>query len=330
VRPGLSGLVIVLLLAVAPLAGEAQVGKMPRVGLVLPGSPSPEYDRRLEAFRQGLREFGFTDKQNIVLEYRWAHGKFDPIPDLVADLLSLPVDVLVTDGQRTAHAAKNATSTVPIVLAVVGDVLQTGLVASLARPGGNLTGMTIMTPELGAKRLALLKQLVPKAARVAVLKNPNNPSHQVYWQELQVAASKLRVKLQSVEVQSPADLERGLSTVGSGGVAVDALFVLEDPILIPARQKEIVDFATRHRLPTVSGLRSLVDAGGLMSFGASFPEMFRSAATFVVKILRGAKPSELPVEQPSKLEFVINLKTAKALGLTVPPSILLLADQVIE
>ena len=157
VRHGLSGLVIGLLLAVAPVAGEAQVGKMPRVGLVLPGSPSPEYDRRLEAFRQGLREFGFTDKQNIVLEYRWAHGKFDPIPDLVADLLSLPVDVLVTDGQRSAHAAKDATSTVPIVLAVVGDVLQTGLVASLARPGGNLTGMTIMTPELGAKRLALLK-----------------------------------------------------------------------------------------------------------------------------------------------------------------------------
>ena len=329
-RVGLSGLIIVFLLAVAPLASEAQAGRLPRVGLVLPGSPSPEYDRRLEAFREGLRGFGFSDKQNIVLEYRWAHGSFDPIPGLVADLLSLPVDVLVVDGQRTAHAAKNATATVPIVLALVGDVLQTGLVASLARPGGNITGMTIMTPELGAKRLALLKQLIPKADRIAVLKIPSTPVHRVYWQELQVAAAKLRVKLLGIDVSEAADLQRALSTIGPGGAAADALFILEDPVLIPARQKEIVDFAARHHLPTVTGLRSFVDAGGLMSFGASFPEMFRSAATFVVKILKGAKASELPVEQPSKFEFVINLKTAKALKLTVPPSILLLADQVIE
>src|SRR5215470_17862477 len=187
-----------------------------------------------------------------------------------------------------------------------------------------------MTPELGAKRLALLKQLIPKAARIAVLKNPKNPVHQVYWQELQVAAAKLRVKLQGIDVSEAADVERALSTIGPSRAAADALFILEDPILIPAHQKEIVDFAARHRLPTITGLRSFVDAGGLMSFGASFSEMFRKAATFVVKILRGAKASELPVEQPSKFEFVINLTTAKALKLTVPPSILLLADQVIE
>jgi len=330
VRRRLTGLLVVLLLSATPLAGEAQVAKTPRIGLLLPGSPSPEYERRLDAFRQGLREFGYIDKQNILLEYRWAHAKFDPIPGLIAELLSLPVDVLVIDGQRTAHAAKNATSTIPIVLALAGDVLQTGLVASLGRPGGNITGMTLMTTELGAKRLALLKEAVPKAARVAVLRNANNPSHHVYWQELQVAAPKLRVKLQSVEVRGAVDLERALATIGSGRSKIDGLLIFEDPVLLPALQTEIVEFAAKHRLPTITGLRSFVDAGGLMSFGASFPEMFRSAATFVVKILRGAKPSELPVEQPSKLELIINLKTAKAFGLTVPASMLLRADQVIE
>ena len=325
----LTGLLVVLLLSATPLVGEAQVAKTPRIGLLLPGSPSPEYERRLDAFRQGLREFGYIDKQNILLEYRWAHARFDPIPDLIAELLRLPVDVLVIDGQRTAHAAKNATSTIPIVLALAGDVLQTGLVANLGRPGGNITGMTLMTTELGAKRLALLKEVVPKAARVAVLRNANNPSHHVYWQELQAAAPKLRVKLQSVEVREAIDLERAFATTGSGS-KIDGLLIFEDPVLLPALQTEIVEFAAKHRLPTITGLRSFVDAGGLMSLGASFPEMFRSAATFVVKILRGAKPSELPVEQPSKLELIINLKTAKALGLAVPPSMLLRADQVIE
>jgi putative ABC transport system substrate-binding protein len=320
--------IMALLCFAAPLAGEAQVGKVPRIGVLLPGSPEPEYDRRLDAFRQGLREGGYIEGQNILVEYRWADTKFDRFPALVAELISLKVDVLVIDSTPAAHAAKNATSTIPIVLTVVGDLVGTGLVGSLARPGGNIMGMTLMTPELSAKRLELFKEVVPKAARVAVLLNPANRAHTLLWREAQGAAPRLRVELQAVEVRRSADVERAFSTVASW--RADALFVFDDPVLLPAHQAEIVGFAARHRLPTIAGLRSLVDAGGLMSFGASFPEMFRNAAAFVVKILRGVKPSELPVEQPTKFELVINLKTAKTLGLTIPPALLLRADQIVE
>jgi putative tryptophan/tyrosine transport system substrate-binding protein len=324
----LASLVVVLLFLAAPLATEAQVGRVPRVGVILPGSPEPEYERRLDAFRQALRELGYVDKQNIVLEYRWAHARYDSFPGLIAELLGLKVDVLVVDGHAAAQAAKSATSTTPIVMAIAGDPVGTGLVGSLARPGGNVTGMTLMTPELSAKRLALLKEVVPKAARVAVLRNPDNAVSQFHWRELQATAPKLGLSLQPAEVRRAADIERALATVAAG--RVDALFVIEDPVMLPALQANIVEFAARHRLATVTGLRSLVDAGGLMSFGASFPEMFRSAATFVVKILRGARPSDLPVEQPSKFELIISVKTAKALGLMIPPSLLGRADQVIE
>lgn len=319
---------MVLLFLAAPLATEAQVGRVPRVGVILPGSPEPEYERRLDAFRQALRELGYVEKQNIVLEYRWAHARYDAFPGLIAELLGLKVDVLVVDGHAAAQAAKSATSTTPIVMAIAGDPVGTGLVGSLARPGGNVTGMTLMTPELSAKRLALLKEVVPKAARVAVLRNPDNAVSQFHWRELQATAPKLGLSLEPAEVRRAADIERALATVAAG--RVDALFVIEDPVMLPALQANIVEFAARHRLATVTGLRSLVDAGGLMSFGASFPEMFRSAATFVVKILRGARPSDLPVEQPSKFELIISVKTAKALGLMIPPSLLVRADQVIE
>jgi putative tryptophan/tyrosine transport system substrate-binding protein len=321
--------IVVLLVFAVSLATAAQVGKAPRIGVLLPGSPGPEYERRLDAFRQGLRELGYIDTQNILLEYRWAHAQYEHMDDLVAELLRLQVDVLVIDSTRAGLAAKRATSTLPIVLAVAADPVGTGLVESLARPGGNITGLSTMYPELSAKRLQLLKDMVPTAARVAVLWNPDTPPSQLQWRELEVAAPRLDVQLQAVEVRRATDLEHACATVA--GWRADALLVIDDPTLVPARQTEIVDCAARHRLPTMTGgLRSVVDEGGLMSYGASFPDMFRRAATFVVKILKGAKPSDLPVEQPTKFDLVINLKTAKALGITIPPHLLALADEVIQ
>ena len=304
------------------------VGRGARIGVLLPGSPEPEYERRLEAFRAALRERGYTEGTNLAFEYRWAHAIADRMPALATELISAKVDVLVIDGVAAGLAAKEATATIPIVMAVAGDPVRTGLITSLAKPGGNITGLTLMTPELSAKRLEVLREVVPKASRVAVLLNPSNRTHPVYWQEAQAAASRLRITLQAMEVQRPADLEPALSAVSAW--RADVLFVFEDPVLLPARQTELVAFATKHRLPTISGLRSLVDAGGLVSFGASFPALYRQAATLVVKILQGAKPADLPVEQPTKFELVINLKTARALGLTIPPAVLARADEVIQ
>ena len=323
------GLILILGLLTAPPAANAQQwGKIPRIGVLLPGSPTPEYERRLDAFRQGLRELGYIDTQNILLEYRWAYAQCERMADLVAELLRLKVDVLVIDSVCAGLAAKRATSTLPIVLATAGDPVGTGLVESLARPGGNITGMSLMHAELGAKRLEMVKDMVPTAARVAVLLNPDNPNAQLQWRGLDVAAPRLDVQLQAVEVHRATDLEHACATVA--GWRADALLVIDDPTLVPEHQSEIVDCAARHRLPTMTGIRSLVDAGGLMSYGASFPDMFRRAATFVVKILGGAKPSDLPVEQPTKFDLVINLKAAKALGLTIPPSVLRRADRVID
>ena len=312
---------------VAARAAEAQTPGMPRIGIVLPGSLDAEYERRLDSFRQGLREFGYIDKQNVVLEYRWAQAEYDNVPDLVFELLALKIDVLVVDGQRAGQVAKSATRTVPIVLAVAGDPVGTGLVASLARPGGNITGMTLMAPELSGKRLALLREVMAKATRVAVVMNPDNASSRLYWREAQRAAPKLGMKLEVVEVRRAADLERAFARVAAWHV--DGVFVIEEPILRSA-QSDIAGLAVKQRLPTMTGLRSFADAGALLSFGPSFPDMFRRAAGFVVKILRGAKPADLPIEQPSKFELVVNLKTATALGLTIPPSLLLRADHVIE
>jgi putative tryptophan/tyrosine transport system substrate-binding protein len=323
------GLLLILSLLTAPPAANAQQqGKVPRIGVLLPGSPEPEYERRLDAFRQGLRELGYIDTQNIRLEYRWAHAHYEHLADLVAELLRLQVDVLVIDSNRAGFAAKRATSTLPIVLALSADPVGSGLVESLARPGGNITGMSTMHPELGAKRLELLKDMVPTAVRVAVLWNPDTPPAHLQWRNLQEAAPRLHVQLQAVEVRRATDLEPACATVA--GWRADALLVIDDPTLTPAHQTEIVDCAARHRLPTMTGIRSLVAAGGLMSYGASFPDLYRRAATFVVKILQGAKPSDLPVEQPTKFELVLNLKTAQALGLTIPPNLLILADEVIR
>jgi putative ABC transport system substrate-binding protein len=312
-----------------PLGVQAQQAeKVPRVGVLLPGSREPEYERRLDLFRQGLRDGGYVEKQNVVVDYRWAEAKPDPIPDLMAELIGLKVDVLVVDGTQTAVAAKQATQTIPIVLAIVSDPVASGLVRTLAQPGGNITGMSLMTPELDAKRLELITEAVPKARRIAVLSNPDHPAHALRAREVQVAARRLHLELQTAELRRATDFDRAFRAIAAG--RPDVLFVFEDPLFIPAHQTEIVEFAARHQLPTMTGLKSLVEAGGLMSFGASFPEMFRDAAAFVVKILKGAKPADLPVEQPTKFELVVNLKTAKVLGLTIPPSLLLRADQVIQ
>ena len=316
-------------LLATPLGVQAQqAAKVPRVGVLLPGSREPEYERRLDLFRQGLRDGGYVEGQDVIVDYRWAEAKLDRIPDLLAELIALKVDALVVDGTPAAVAAKKATQTIPIVLAIVSDPVASGLVRTLARPGGNITGMSLMTPELEAKRLELIKEAVPKARRTAVLLNPDNPSHALRAREVQVAAPRLHLELQTAELRRATDFERAFRTIAAG--RPDALLVFEDPLFIPAHQTEIVEFAARHRLPTMTGLKSLVEAGGLMSFGASFAEMFRDAAAFVVKILKGAKPADLPVEQPNKFELVINLKTAKAIGLTIPPSLLLRTDEVIQ
>jgi putative ABC transport system substrate-binding protein len=327
--PALTCLIcVVLLWLVMPLTATAQGGKVPRIGVLLPGSREPEYERRLDLFRQGLREGGYVEGQNVLVEYRWAEAKRDRIPALLAELINLKVDVLVVDSTPAAVAAKKATPTIPIVLAIVSDPVASGLVRTLARPGGNITGMSLMTPELDAKRLELIKEVASRARRIAVLLNPGNSSHALRTREVQIASSSLHLELQTVEVRSPTDFERAFRTIAAG--RPDVLFVFEDPLFIPAHQTEIVEFAVRHRLPTVTGLKSFVEVGGLMSFGPSFSEMFRDAAAFVVKILKGAKPSDLPLQQPNKFELVVNVKTAKALGLTIPPSLLLRADQIIE
>ena len=310
----------------APLAAEAQ-GKVPLVGFLDPHSPSvaaPYHD----AFRQGLREHGYVDGQNIKIEYRWAEGKDEQLPDLAAELVRLQVNVMVTGGPQATRAATGATRGIPIVMVAVGaNPIKMRLVASLARPGGNVTGSTLLSPELSAKRLQLLKELVPKLARVAVLWNSANPAKHQDWEETQVAARALGVIVQSVEVQRPEQFEPADAAITRD--RPDALVVLDDSLMFRHR-KRIAEFAAKNRLPTVCASKEYADAGSLMSYSSNLLDDFRRAATYVDKILKGAKPADLPVEQPTKFELVINMKTAKALGLTIPQTLLLRADQLIE
>jgi putative tryptophan/tyrosine transport system substrate-binding protein len=307
----------------APLAVQAQQsGKVARIGRLEQSSSG-----RDEAFRQGLRELGYVEGQNIVIEYRYAEGRAERLPDLAAELVAREVDIIVAGGTPPPLAAKHATSTIPIVMASAGDPVRTGLVASLARPGGNVTGLSTFTPELAAKRLQLLKEVVPKVPRVAILWNAANPFTLANMRETEAAARTLRVQAQSLEVRGPDDFDNALPAAISGQAG--ALIVVDDPLTC-SQQKRIADFAARNRLPAIYGFKECAGAGGLMSFGASLSDLYRCAAIFVDKILKGAKPGDLPVEQPSKFELVINLKTAKALGLTIPPSLLLRADQVID
>jgi putative ABC transport system substrate-binding protein len=320
--------VLILLLALAvlvvPLATEAQeVGKVARIGM-LNGSSPP--DRFVEAFKQGLRELGYVEGRNISIEYRWAEGRNERLPGLAADLVRLKVDVIVASSQA-AVAAKQATTVIPIVMPIITDPVRLGLVASLARPGGNATGFATQNDELPGKWMELVKETLPKVSRVAVLFHPTYDGG-VQLKASEAAARSLGVRLQALKVERPDDFVTALAEVQKN--RAEALIVSSSPLFY-AHRTRLVEFAAKHRLPTIYHQSEfVVGSGGLMSYGPDFHDLFRRSATYVDKILRGAKPGDLPVQQPTKFELVINLKTAKALGLTIPQLLLLRADRVIE
>ena len=319
---------VALGVAALPLSVIAQqTPRTPRVGWLSPGSEASDASF-LAAFRDGLRELGWFVGQNLAMESRWAQGQFERLPDLAADLVRLKVDVIVASVTQASLAAKRATTTTPIVMVGVGDPLGSGLVASLSRPGSNITGPSSMLAEASAKQLALLKESVPSASAIAVLWNPANPVWQAAaLKQTEGAARALGLRLQLLEARGPDDLEGAFATMAREHAG--ALFVPADIIFV-RHAKQMADLAARHRLPAMFGFREHVEAGGLMSYAASFDVMFRRAAAFVDKILKGARPADLPVEQPTKFELVINLRTAKALGVTIPQSVLQLADDVIR
>jgi putative ABC transport system substrate-binding protein len=320
---------VVALLAIgaAPFATHAQqAAKIPRIGLLSPFSPSATAVWH-QAFRLGLRDLGWVEGKNISIEYRYAEGRNDRLPDLAADLVRLKVDIIFVDSTSPALAARKATRAIPIVMASGGDTVASGLVESLARPGGNITGLDQMSPELGGKRLELLKEIVPQLSRVAVLWNPQNQASTLNWKELQLPARQLGVQLHSLEVRSPGDFDKAFEDVTRAHAG--AIAIMPDPVFV-TNLKRIADLAARSRLPSIFHLREFTDSGGLVAYGPDRSDMFRRAATYVDKILKGAKPGELPIEQPTKFELVINLKTAKALGITMPPSLLARADEVIQ
>ena len=326
----LSGLILALgLLAAPPAAAAAQPPeKVPRVGYLHPSSASdPARQRRFEAFRKGLRELGYVEGQNIAIESRWAEDKYDRLPALAADLVRVKVDVIVGVGEQAIRAAQQATRTIPIVIAAVTDPVATGLVASLARPGGNITGLSMMGPELVGKQLELLKEVVPKISRVALLWNPSNPAGAPQLREAEVAARALRVRLQRLEARGSQEIDGAFAAMAKERAG--ALMVLVDAILVGQRT-QIAELAARRRLPAVYGMREHAEAGGLMVYGANPLDLERRAATYVDKILKGRKPADLPVEQPTRFELVINMKTAKALRLTIPQTVLIRADHLIE
>jgi putative ABC transport system substrate-binding protein len=316
-------------LLAAPLAAEAQQsGKVYRIGFLAPGSSSDLRIRRFfEAFRNSLGELGYVEGKNITIESRWAAGKYNRLAGLAAELVRLKMDVIVTNAVPAIRAAKEATSTIPIVMASVVDPVATGLVASLARPGGNITGLSVMTPELVGKQLEMLKEVVPKASRVAVLWNPANLGNAPQLKAAEVAARTLGVRLQPLEARGPSEIDSAFAAMTKEGAG--AVVVLVDVMFVDQRTR-IANLAATHRLPAVYGTPEPVEAGGLMAYGPSFLYNYRRAAVYVDKILKGAQPADLPIEQPMKFELVINLKTAKALGLTIPQSLLQRADEIIQ
>jgi putative ABC transport system substrate-binding protein len=323
----LAGIGIVLALLLPSLGAEAQQrAKTARIGfLSISAGPNPNMD-----VLPGLRELGWVEGRNLFVERRWAAGQEDQLPAMAADLVNLKMDVIVTLSTPAAMAAKQATNTIPIVITFVADPLGSGLVASLARPGGNITGVTTIAPELVAKRLELLKQVVPDAGRIAVLWDPiglTERTRRNMREETEAAGRALGVNLQFFEVRRPEDFERVFAAMVDARIG--ALLVSPTPMLFEAR-KGIVTHAAKNRLPTVYAWREAVEAAGLVSYATNFPEMYRRAAIYVDKILKGAKPGDLPIEQPTRFELVINLKTAKALGLSIPDSLLQRADEVIR
>jgi len=319
-------LVALILLALCTPAEAQQSKKIPRIGLLAAVSPSV-ISARIEAFRQGLRELGYVEGKNIVIEWRYAEGKPDRLRELAAELVRLKVDVIVSWGPPVTRSAKEATSTIPIVMAFDNDPVGNGFVTSLARPGGNITGLSALYPEISGKRLELLKEVVPKLSRVAVFETSTNPGNAQSLRETELAAGALGVHLQSLDVRGPEDIETVFREARKG--RADAVIVLAGPILI-SHQTQIVDLTVRNRLPSVYGQPEYVEVGGLMFYGPSIADLSRRAATYVDKILKGTKPADIPVEQPTKFELVINLKAAKQIGLTIPPNVLVRADKVIR
>jgi putative ABC transport system substrate-binding protein len=323
----LIGLAVVLALGLilAPLAGEAQqAGKVWRIGY-LGTAPSPPHV--WEAFLGGLRELGWVEGQTIVIDQRNAEGQYERLPDLAADLVRLKVDIIVAAGPVAPLAAKRATNTIPIVMTNHGDPVGSKLVASLARPGANVTGLSFLHPALVGKQIELLKEIVPKLNRVAILTNPGNPTRTLMATEAEAAVQRLGIQRHVMDAREPGEFETVFAAIRKD--RTNALLILVDPMFFGQRQR-LAELAAKSSLPAASGLREFADAGLLLTYGASLSELFRRAATFVDKILKGAKPADLPVEQPTKFELVINLKTAKALGLTIPQTLLLRADQVID
>jgi ABC-type uncharacterized transport system substrate-binding protein len=318
--------IVATLVMCGAVAQAQQPKKVPRIGFLGGTSPSVE-SLRVEAFRQGLRELGYVEGQNIAIEWRWAEGKFDRLPDLAADLVRLTVDVIVTGGSTSTGAAKKVTITIPIVMAQVNDPIGSGFVASLARPGGNITGLGTLAPELSGKRLELVKEIVPRLSRVAVFGESTNPGSGQSLKETELAAKAFKVQLQYLDILGPKDIETAFREANKG--RADAVLVIGGPVHQTHRTK-IAELAVKNRLPATYNVPEFVEDGGLMSYGVSFSDLYRRAATYVDKILKGAKPADLPVEQPTKFEFVINLKAAKAIGLTIPPNVLARADRVIR
>ena len=318
--------ILVALAACGAVALAQQPGKVHRIGFLSTVSPSTNA-ARMEAFRQGLRELGYVEGKNIVIEWRYAEGEDDRLPSSAAELVRLKVDLIVTVGSPVTRDAKQATVTIPIVMAQDTDPVGNGFVASLARPGGNITGLATLAPEISGKQLELLKEIVPKLSRVTVLGTSSRPGNAQLVKETQLAAGAFGVKLQYLDVLSSKDIETVFRAASKG--RAEAVLVLGGPV-INSHRTQIANLAVKNRLPAIYERAEFMDAGGLMFYGASITDLYRRAATYVDKILKGTKPADLPVEQPIKFDFIINLKAAKQIGLTIPPNVLARADKVIR
>jgi putative ABC transport system substrate-binding protein len=326
-NPKFALLVGAVLFALCVPASAQQAKKVPRIGFLSAVSSASIPRNRIEAFQQGLRELGYVEGKNIIIEYRYADGKQDRLKEIVAELLRLKVEVIVTGGPTATRPAKEATSTIPIVMGFDNDPVASGFVDSLARPGKNITGLSTLHPEISGKQLELLKEIIPKLSRVGVLGNWTQPGNQQALSELKAAAQALGLQLQHLEIKASKDIDPVFREATKG--RAEAILVLANPVII-YQQAHFIGLARKNRLPAVYSQPEFVDAGGLFSYTASFTDLFRRAAIYVDKILKGAKPADLPVEQPVKFEFIINLKAAKQIGLTIPPNVLARADRVIR
>jgi putative ABC transport system substrate-binding protein len=319
-------LVIMSIFVELGLAHAQQPGKIPRIGFL--GNSTAALEANLvEPFRQGLRDLGYVEGKTLFIEYRWAEGKYERFPALIAELVALKVDVIVTAGTPATQAYQKAKTSVPLVMIAVGDPVGTGIIASLNRPGGNITGLTSISPELEGKRIELLREVIPKLSHIAVMWNPKNAYHAIENKEVENVAAALRMKVLYLGVEAQEQLDNAFAQILKERPG--ALLVLADRVFLHNRAR-IMDFATKHRLPGVYAYLELVEAGGLMSYGPSYADMHRRAAIYVDKILKGAKPADLPVERPMKFELVVNLKAAKQIGVTIPQSVLYRADKVIK